>query len=166
MFVAIVCPHRTWRRARFALAARLLSRIDWRRKWERITVASPPVPEDGRGHSISHGVVNGLTIPDRQIANCSADHPSGGTGDSHLTQHRYLRESGSPREYHNPNSDGIVAGWIGKSHRLISHISVEVLSPNKFDRILSQEPATLRVVVSGAVVIKASFGVELAGGVL
>src|SRR6266567_3661829 len=55
---------------------------------------------------------------------------------------------------------------VNQKSGFVHCIQIKILSAVEADRVLADEPACRRIVVSGAVVIQASFGVRFAGRVL
>ena len=54
---------------------------------------------------------------------------------------------------------------IIQANRTVENISVEVSATLETDGIFAEEPPVCRIVVSGAIVIKAGFGVPFASGI-
>ena len=66
------------------------------------------------------------------------------------------------RSWNDQNVDRRQTRWVDQIYRIGFRIPIYVYAPSKPDRILTEEPSRLRIIVSGTVVVEAGIAVELA----
>jgi len=166
MLIARLRPGRSIRRTRLAWSLSLVTRftpwIGSTRIRDWITVSSAAGPGDRRCHRIRYGIIYGLPVADRNVADPPANHPSRSTRSHHLAPNWYLEVR------KNPGQDRLrpLTARVGGVDRTVCYISVEIDAAIERDRVFAEEPARVGIVVSGPVVIQPGFRVELAGRVL